>query len=168
MGTGLLQPTHLIFLILVLGILSVPAYIVGSRLRVQQPGLAFIPFVGAWIVILRSARINAWLTILAVIPYVNFVFGIWAAFKIPSRHGRSTAWGICFIIPLVNLIGFWVYAFTLESGSVPPSEGIAQPADSSSSADSIEQLRRLSALRDEGILTHEEFEQKKAELLVRV
>ncbi len=35
------------------------------------------------------------------------------AFTIPGRHSRNSAWGIWLILPLLNIIGFWVYAFTL-------------------------------------------------------
>src|SRR4051812_25290679 len=115
MGTGLLQPTHVIFLgLLEFGfgylLLAVPAFIVCQRRNVELAGLAFIPFVGPWIAILRSARLSPWLTILALIPLVNIVFALYAAFTIPGRHGRTAAWGIWFIVPLVDIIGFWVYA----------------------------------------------------------
>ena len=46
--------------------------------------------------------------------------------------------------------------------------GSASDAVAASSGDPAEQLRRLAALRDEGVITPEEFEAKKAELLDRM
>ena len=92
---------------------GVPAYVVCARRNVPLPGLAFIPFVGPWIAILRSIRTNAWATLLVLVPLVSIVFAIWTAFTVPPRHGRSSLWGVWFIVPLANIVGFWFYAFTL-------------------------------------------------------
>jgi hypothetical protein len=107
-------PAEVFLLLVATGIpLGVPAYVVCSRRHVPLPGLAFIPLVGPWIAILRSIRVSALATLLAVIPLVSIVFSIWAAFAIPSRHGRSALWTVWFILPLLNIVGFWFYAFTL-------------------------------------------------------
>jgi len=92
---------------------AIPAYLVCVRRQVPSPGLAFIPFVGPVIAILRSIGTTAWLTVLGVIPGIAFFFYLWLAFTVPARHARSTVWGIWFIIPLANLVGFYVYALTL-------------------------------------------------------
>lgn len=44
----------------------------------------------------------------------------------------------------------------------------AQPAVTTSASDPIEQLRQLGQLRDAGVLTNEEFDAKKAEILARM
>ena len=84
------------------------------------PGLAFIPIVGPWIAVLRSIGTSAWVALLALVPVASLGLGIWMAFTVPSRHGRSTLWGIWFIVPLANIVGFWVYAFTLPRPQFEP------------------------------------------------
>jgi hypothetical protein len=32
---------------------------------------------------------------------------------VPFRHGRSTLWGVWFVLPILNIVGFWFYAFSL-------------------------------------------------------
>lgn len=53
----------------------------------------------------------------------------------------------------------------LDAGRTPKAE---QPLASGPSADALEQLRKLGELRDSGVLTQQEFEAKKADLLGRV
>ena len=68
-----------------------PGYIVGQRRGVPNAGLAFIPLIGPWIVILRSIGSNGWLSILGVIPYVSLVFGVWAA--LPCHLDTAVPYG---------------------------------------------------------------------------
>lgn len=37
-----------------------------------------------------------------------------AAVAIPAYHGRSRAWTLALIVPGLNIVAYWVYAFTLE------------------------------------------------------
>jgi hypothetical protein len=113
-SSSAIAPGEIVLLVLVFAILPIPAFVVGQRRRVKAPGIAFVPYVGAWIVILRSIARSGWLAILALIPLVAWIFGIWAAFTVPSEHGRTRWWALPFLIPGVNLVAFWVYAFTLE------------------------------------------------------
>jgi hypothetical protein len=107
-------PLEVLLLLIATGIpVGIPAYVVCARRHVPLPGLAFIPFVGPWIAILRSIRTSAWATLLLLVPIASLVFSIWAAFTVPSRHGRSTLWGVWFVLPLLNIVGFWFYAFSL-------------------------------------------------------
>ncbi len=52
--------------------------------------------------------------------------------------------------------------------SAPRESAPAPPDPSASTADPIEQLKRLGELRDAGVVTAEEFEAKKADLLARL
>jgi len=47
----------------------------------------------------------------------------------------------------------------------PPPQQYAQPAPAPTAPDPIQQLRELAALRDQGILTEEEFAAQKAKIL---
>ncbi len=105
--------TDVAYLVFLLAIFPVPAFIVAHRRGVSYPGLAFIPFVGPWIVILRSIGTSAWLAIGVVIPLANLIIAIWAAFTVPVRHGMNRWWTLFFLIPFVNYVAFWAYAVTL-------------------------------------------------------
>jgi hypothetical protein len=95
-------------------VVGIPAFVVGQRRRVDSPGIAFVPFVGAWIVILRSIGRSGWLAVLSVIPLVALGLYIWVAFRVPTEHGRTSWWTLPFLIPGANVVAFWVYAFTLD------------------------------------------------------
>lgn len=104
----------IVLLLIWLG-LSVPAYVVGKRRGVTSAAVAFVPFVGPWIVILWSIERSGWLVLLILIPVVNVIFAIRVALAVPSEHGRTRWWALGFLIPNVNLVANWVYAFTLET-----------------------------------------------------
>jgi hypothetical protein len=94
-----------------------PAYTVGKRQVVSRPGQAFIPWVGAFIVLLRVMGQNAWWAVLGVVPYVGtLILYVWLAIVIPRRHGRTGWWTLAFIF--VPIASFYAYAFTL------PREGL--------------------------------------------
>src|SRR5215471_1586019 len=91
---------------------GVPAYVIGKRRGVYSPGVAFIPGVGPFIVLLWSISRTGWLTLLFLIPFVNIAFAIWLLFSLPRNHGRSLLWVLGLLVPL----GMYVYAFTLRQG----------------------------------------------------
>lgn len=94
---------------------SVPAYVVGKRRGARTPAVAFVPVVGPWIVILWSIEQRGWLVLLMLIPLANVVFAVGVALNVPSEQGRTRWWALGFLIPVVNWIAFWVYAFTLKA-----------------------------------------------------
>jgi hypothetical protein len=102
-------------------LVALPAYVIGKRRGVSAPGVAFVPLVGSTIVILWSIERSGWLAILGLIPIVAIVFAIWLVFTLPADHGRTRWWGLAFLIPGVNVIAFYVYAFTLEDATAPSS-----------------------------------------------
>ena len=61
---------EVVLLLLSVVFVGVPAFVVGQRRGVEAPGIAFVPYVGAWIVILRSIGRSGWLAVLALIPIV--------------------------------------------------------------------------------------------------
>lgn len=112
-----------------LALVGVPGYVLAKRRGLRNPIVAFVPFVGLWIVLFESIGRSGWLALLAFIPYVGLlVLPIWTGIELPARHGRSRWWTAILVVPILNLAGYWAYAFTLpkrptESG--PELHGIA-------------------------------------------
>jgi hypothetical protein len=102
---------------------SIPAYVIGERLGVVHAGEAFIPVVGPYIVLLHSIKRSGWLCILGLIPIVSLFFYLWLICVIPGEHGRTRWWILAFLIPLVNVIAYYAYAFTLDPYSRPRAPG---------------------------------------------
>jgi hypothetical protein len=95
-------------------ILLTPVYVIAQRHGHERPWMAFVPFLGLWIVLLEVMERNGWLWLLVLIPYVGWlVLFLWSAVGVPRRHGRSWAWTVAFIVPVANILAFWAYAFTL-------------------------------------------------------
>jgi len=95
-------------------VLVFPVYIIGRRCGIKNPWVAFIPFLGVWIVLFEAIGKSGWYCLLAFVPYVGgIVIFIWTAVELPARHGRSRWWTLPLIVPAVNLLAYWFYAFTL-------------------------------------------------------
>jgi hypothetical protein len=114
LGVFWVGPFELLLVLVFFVGLAVPAYVVGRRRGVSNPGVAFIPFIGPTLVILWSIGRSGWLCILGLVPLVALVFDIWLAFVVPAGHGRTRWWALAFLIPLAQLAAFYVYAFTLQ------------------------------------------------------
>jgi hypothetical protein len=106
-----------IFLLVVLYLaLVIPAYIVGRRLDLRNPWVAFVPLFGVWIVLLESVGQSGLAALAVLIPPIGpLVLLIWIAVAAPPRHERSRLWTLAFIIPGVNFLAYWFYALTLQS-----------------------------------------------------
>jgi hypothetical protein len=102
---------------------AIPAFVIGQRLGVVHPGEAFIPIVGPYIVLLHSIKRSGWLCILGLIPFVSLFFYIWLICVIPVDHGRTKWWILAFLIPLVNVVAYYAYAFTLDPYARPGRPG---------------------------------------------
>jgi hypothetical protein len=102
--------------LLVLAVLFVvfpfPIYLIGSRRGVSHSWVAFVPFVGATITWLWAIDKSGWMTVIAFIPLVNVIFGIWLCFAMPPHHGRTAWWGVPLL--LLPWVGTLWYALTLE------------------------------------------------------
>jgi hypothetical protein len=46
------------------------------------------------------------------------ILSIWTSVGLPLRHGRSRWWTPPLVVPIMNAIAYWWYAFTLERESV--------------------------------------------------
>jgi hypothetical protein len=95
-------------------LLVFPVFVIGKRRGLKNSWAAFIPLLGAWIVLFESIGRSGWLALMVFVPTVGpLVALIWTAVEMPSRHDRSQWWTLVLLIPGVNLIGYWFYAFTL-------------------------------------------------------
>jgi uncharacterized membrane protein YhaH (DUF805 family) len=99
--------------------LVTPAFVIGRRRGLRNPWVAFVPFLGVWIVLFESFGRSGWFALLAFIPTVGpLLLFVWAAVEVPAHHSRSGWWTLAFLIPGVNLVGYWFYAFTLPRDTV--------------------------------------------------
>jgi hypothetical protein len=94
---------------------GVPAYVIAQRRGIKNARLvAFFPVFGFWIIIFESIGRTSAFSALALIPYAgDLILSVWTAIEVPSRHGRSRWWIAGLIVPGLNLIAYWAYAFTL-------------------------------------------------------
>jgi len=106
----------LIFVFVALFVVLVfPVYVIGRRRGIKNPWVAFVPFLGVWIVLFETIGKSGCYSLLAFVPYVGgLVILIWTAVELPTRHDRSRWWTLALNIPGVNLLGYWFYAFTLR------------------------------------------------------
>ena len=130
--------TLLLGFALLVPLMGWPTYVIGERLDVAHPELAFIPVVGPYIVLWRSIGSSGWNVLFFCIPVVGLAMLFYFAYIVPTRHGRSQAWTLWFVIPIGNIAGLWVYAYTLTPSSSTPnpvySVGAIPASESASSA----------------------------------
>ena len=109
----------ILLIVAVFVVLVFPVFVIGRRRGVRNPWMAFIPLLGVWIVLFEAIGKSGWYSLLTFIPYVGgLVLFIWTAVELPAHHGRSRWWTLPLVIPGVNLVGYWFYAFTLPRNSI--------------------------------------------------
>jgi fatty acid desaturase len=110
---------HLLVLLFLLAIasavLGVPGFVIAQRRGLSNSWIAFVPFVGLWIVLCESVDRSGWFALLTLFPLGGFVISVWMAVAVPVAHGRSRWWGAALLVPGPNIVGYWAYAFTLPS-----------------------------------------------------
>jgi hypothetical protein len=103
-----------LFFVAVFCVLSFPVFVIGRRRGVQNAWAAFIPLLGVWIVLCESIGRSGWCSLIVFVPtFGPLALMLWTALAVPSHHDRSQWWTLALVIPGVNLIGYWFYAFTL-------------------------------------------------------
>lgn len=91
-----------------------PVFVIGRRQGLRNAWAAFIPVLGVWIVLFESIGRSGWFALLVFIPTVGpLLLFVWTAVELPAHHSRSRWWTLALLIPGVNLIAYWFYAFTL-------------------------------------------------------
>jgi hypothetical protein len=116
---------YLLTLLIVTFVGGVPAYVLAQRRGIKNARLvAFFPIFGFWIIIFESIGRSSAFALLVLIPYAGeILLSAWSAIEVPSRHGRSRWWIAALIVPGVNLIAYWAYAFTLPKQVTPAFHG---------------------------------------------
>ena len=76
---------------------AIPGYVLARRRGLGAPAVAFIPFVGLWIVVFRSIGWTGWLLgvlvgLVVLTPYIGLVVTSWAGVQVPAVHRRSRRW----------------------------------------------------------------------------
>jgi hypothetical protein len=92
---------------------GIPAFVIAQRRGLSNPWVAFVPLVGFWIVLCESTGQSGWLGLIGIVPFLALVITIWMAFAVPVAHGRNRLWTVALVVPGINLVGYWLYAFTL-------------------------------------------------------
>ena len=147
-----------------------------TRILMISGGVAFIVGVllwqyGAFTAPTSELTYSAYYLSLVVMPLGFFaaIFGLYGwigTFIADLAASKGRSWGAFFWLTILfSPIIMWIIA-----ASVSPQAGSAAyvAPTKSGTPDSAEQLKKLAALRDEGILTKAEFEAKKKELLDRI
>ncbi len=100
-------------------LVTFPVFVIGKRRDQKNAWVAFIPLLGPWIVLFEAIGRTGWLSLMVFIPWVGaLVAAIWTAVEMPSHHHRSGWWTLALLIPGVNLLAYWFYAFTLPKNDV--------------------------------------------------
>ena len=80
----------------------------------QNPIVAFVPIFGLWIVLFESIGRSGFFALIGLVPSVGWlILPVWTGIEIPAHHGRTRWWTAILALPLLCLVGYWAYAFTL-------------------------------------------------------
>lgn len=94
-------------------VVGVPGFVIAQRRGLSNPWVAFVPLVGLWIVLCESTGQSGWVALFALIPLIGVVISLWMAVAVPVAHGRRRWWTLALVVPGANLVGYWLYAFSL-------------------------------------------------------
>ena len=108
--------------ILVYVYLSLAYVAIAKKTRQSSPALAWIPFVGPFLIAFKASKNDWWpwlLLIGLVIPFIGgililafYVFAIIWHWKLFEKIGKPNWWSILLIIPIVNLIIIGIVAWS--------------------------------------------------------
>ena len=63
------------------------------------------------------------MSLIVLLPFVGLlVASIWMGVEVPTHHRRSPRWSALLVVPVVNYVGYWFYAFTLPRQDGPGGE----------------------------------------------
>lgn len=94
---------------------GIPIFVLSMRAELSSPRVAFIPLVGLANVA-RAGGNSGWIILLRFIPLLNWILMAWLWAAAAIETGQSSALGWLTLIPLLNLILYWVIAFNAKPG----------------------------------------------------
>ncbi len=109
-------PVYLVVYVFVAYCLARLAVRVGMPMK-KSFILALIPIANIYLIFKMSGK-PGWWTILAFVPFVNFVMFIIAWIAYLQKIGKPGWWVILLFIPLVNVVIFLMLAFGKNEGAV--------------------------------------------------
>ena len=139
-----------------------------------------IPFYNLYI-LFKEFYGNGWKILLLLIPIYDIILLICLNIKVAHAFGQSSGfgWGLA-LLPFIfyPIMGFGSYEYMngakanrsddFVSRSIHNAGETFRETVSGVGKDPIEKLRELERLRQEGVITEEEFNRKKEELLKRI
>ena len=119
-GLGILLLTGFYTTFFIIGVLlylffALCLFLIAKKLSVPAPWTAWIPLVQIWTFV-ASAGKPWWWILLLLIPFVNYIIGIYLWMCISENLGKNKWLGLLMIVPVVNFIFFGYLAFS-KSGN---------------------------------------------------
>jgi len=103
------------------------------------------------------------------------LLGIVITIFIYLQNWTEDFWGIVFFLPPLRVLVYWIIraipylfaglALSFERPEPIIKKTIQEPQNSPSLSDNVEKLTKLKALLDSGVITQEEFDAKKLEIM---
>ncbi len=126
--------------------------------KAGHPGWAcLVPFYNIYI-LLKIANKPGWWMLLFFIPLVNFIVSIVISIDVAKAFGKDTGFGIG--LALLGFIFYPILAFgDAEYQGLTPGMATGQVMNVADEIDKLDQLFK------QGVITFEEFEQRKARLM---
>lgn len=116
-GIGLLL-AYLVFMVLIYVYTSLCLQAIAKKLGSKNGWWAWIPILNV-LLMFELAGKPLWWFLLLFIPLVNIVIAVIAWMEIAKRRGKSAAYGILMLLPLINFICMGILAFSNSSASTP-------------------------------------------------
>jgi hypothetical protein len=109
-----MTPLFILIIVAIFLVAATPVFVIGKRSGLRNPWAAFILLLGVWIVLFEAIGRSGWLSLLVFIPTAGPLIALlWTGVELPAQHGRSRWWTLPLIVPFVNLLAYWFYAFTV-------------------------------------------------------
>jgi len=100
------------------------AYLIAKKRRADRPAVAFVPYFGPFIAILRTIDSTGWASLLIVVPIVNVVWAVLFGLTVPQKHGRTRWWAPCFFLSALFIVPVALIPYALTLKTVPEPEPV--------------------------------------------
>jgi hypothetical protein len=83
---------------------------IAKKFNIENDWFAYVPFLNFWLMVKIAGRDVVWF-ILLLIPCVNIIALIIIYMDIAEKCGKTRAYGLLMLIPIVNFFILWQLAF---------------------------------------------------------